>query len=145
MKRLSLVASVQPHFVASDFWIHDRVGRERARWAYPFKTLLEKGVTVASGSDCPIEQISPLLGIWAAVVRKDNVEERLNVEEALKTYTLNAAYASFDEKKKGTIEAGKHADLTMVSHDLTKIPPEKIRDVAVEMVIVDGKIVYSKR
>jgi len=145
MKRLSLVASVQPHFVVSDFWILDRVGRERARWAYPFKTLLEEGVTVASGSDCPIEQISPLLGIWAAVARKDNVEERLNVEEALKTYTLNAAYASFDEEKKGTIEAGKHADLTIVSHDLTKIPPEKIRDVAVEMVIVDGKIVYSKR
>lgn len=145
MKRLTLVASVQPHFVASDFWICDRVGRERARWAYPFKTLLDEGITVASGSDCPIEQISPLLGIWAAVTRKDNMEERLNVEEALKTYTMNAAYASFDEKKKGTIEAGKHADLTMVSHDLTKIPPEKIRDVAVEMVIVDGKIVYSKR
>jgi predicted amidohydrolase YtcJ len=73
------------------------------------------------------------------------VEERLNVEEALKTYTLSAAYASFDEEKRGTIEAGKQADLTIVSHDLTKIPPEKIRDVAVEMVIVDGKIVYSKR
>jgi predicted amidohydrolase YtcJ len=145
MKRLSLIASVQPHFVASDFWILDRVGSERARWAYSFKTLLDEGVTVASGSDCPIEKISPLLGIWAAVVRKDNVEERLNVEEALKTYTLNAAYASFDEEKKGTIETGKHADLTIVSHDLTKIPPEKIRDVAVEMVIVDGKIVYSKR
>ncbi|MGA3192882.1 MAG: amidohydrolase [Candidatus Bathyarchaeia archaeon] len=145
MKRLSLVASVQPHFVASDFWIFDRVGRERARWAYPFKTLLDEGVTVASGSDCPIEQISPLFGIWAAVVRNDNTEERLNVEEALKTYTVNAAYASFDEKKKGTIEAGKHADLTVLSHDLTKIPPEKIRDVGVEMVIVDGKIVYSKR
>jgi predicted amidohydrolase YtcJ len=144
MKRLSLVASVQPHFVASDFWICNRVGSERARWAYPFKTLLQEGVMVASGSDCPIESISPLLGIWAAVVRKDNVEQRLNVEEALKTYTVNAAYASFDEEKRGTIEAGKQADLTILSHDLTKIPREKIRDVAVEMVIVDGKVVYSQ-
>jgi predicted amidohydrolase YtcJ len=145
MRRMSLVASVQPHFVASDFWILDRVGRERARWAYPFKTLLKEGVTVASGSDCPIEQISPLLGIWAAVAREDNVEERLSVEEALETYTLNAAYASFDEEKKGTIEVGKLADLTILSDDPTKIPPEKIRDVAVEMVIVAGEVVHSKR
>jgi predicted amidohydrolase YtcJ len=144
MKRLNLVASVQPHFVASDFWILDRVGSQRARWSYPFKTLLEKGVTVASGSDCPIEQISPLLGVWAAVTRKDNVEERLSVEEALKTYTLNAAYASFDEEKNGTIEVGKLADLTILSDDPTKIPTEKIRDVAVEMVIVGGRVVYSK-
>jgi predicted amidohydrolase YtcJ len=144
MKRLSLVASVQPHFVASDFWILDRVGCERARWAYPFRTLLKEGVTVASGSDCPIEQISPLLGIWAAVAREDNVEERLSVEEALETYTLNAAYASFDEEKKGTIEVGKLADLTILSDDPTKIPPEKIRDVAVEMVIVGGEVVHPK-
>jgi predicted amidohydrolase YtcJ len=145
MKRLNIIASVQPHFVVSDFWALDRVGPERTRWAFPFKTLLNEGVCVSSGSDCPIEDISPLLGIWAAVTRKDNTEENLSVEEALKTYTLNAAYASFDEEKRGTIEAGKQADLTIVSHDLTKIPPEKIRDVAVEMVIVDGKIVYSKR
>jgi hypothetical protein len=107
--------------------------------------LLKEGVCVASGSDCPIEDISPLLGIWAAATRKDNVEERLSAEEALKTYTLNAAYASFDEDKKGTIEAGKLADLTILSDNPTKIPAEKIRDVKVEVVIVGGKVVYSRR
>jgi hypothetical protein len=145
MKRLNVIASVQPHFVVSDFWASDRVGPQRVRWAFPFKTLLKEGVCVASGSDCPIEDISPILGIWAAVTRKDNEDESLSVEEALKTYTLNAAYASFDEGKKGTIEPGKFADLTVLSHDPTKIPPEKIRDVVVEMVIVGGRVVYSKR
>jgi hypothetical protein len=144
MRKLGIVASVQPHFVISDFWTVDRVGPERAQWAYPFKTLIEKGVVVASGSDCPVELINPLLGVWAAVTRKDNVNENLSAEEALKTYTSNAAYTSFDEDKKGTIENGKLADLTVLSDDPTKIPPEKIRDISVEMVIVNGKVVYSK-
>jgi predicted amidohydrolase YtcJ len=144
MRKLGIVASVQPHFAISDFWTVDRVGPERAQLAYPFKTLIEKGVMVASGSDCPVERINPLLGVWAAVTRKDNVKESLSVEEALKTYTSNAAYASFDEDKKGTIENGKFADLTVLSDDPTKIPPDKIRDISVEMVIVNGKVAYSK-
>lgn len=144
MKRLAIVASVQPHFVISDFWTVDRVGRKRARWAYPFKTLMKQGVIVASGSDCPVELISPLLGVWAAVTRKDGTNENLTVEEALKTYTFNAAYASFDEQEKGRIENGKLADLTILSDDPTRIAPEKIREISVEMVIVNGKIVYSK-
>ena len=144
MKRLGLIASVQPHFVISDFWVVDRVGKDRARWVYPFKTLMQEGLIVASGSDCPVETINPLLGFWAAVARKSFAEESLTVEEALKTYTLNATYASFDEDKKGVIKAGKFADLTILSDDLVEIPPDKIRDVAVEMVLVDGKIVYAR-
>ncbi len=144
MKRLGLIASVQPHFIVSDFWIVDRVGVERARWVYPFKTLMKEGVVVASGSDCPVEPISPVLGIWAAVARKTFVEESLTVEEALKTYTLNAAYASFDEDKKGTIEVGKFADLTVLSEDPFNVPPERLRGVEVEMTIVGGEVVYKK-
>ncbi|MEM3770693.1 MAG: amidohydrolase [Candidatus Bathyarchaeia archaeon] len=144
MKRLGLIASVQPHFIVSDFWVVDRVGSERARWVYPFKTLLKTGVVVASGSDCPVEPINPLLGVWAAVARKRFGEENLTVEEALKTYTLNAAYASFDEARMGTIEVGKFADLTMLSDDPFKVAPDEIRNIRVEMTIVDGKIVYSR-
>jgi predicted amidohydrolase YtcJ len=140
MKRLGLVASVQPHFVVSDFWTVDRVGRGRA---YPLKTLVDEGLVVASGSDCPVEKMSPLLGVWAAVARKDFAEESLSVEEALKTYTLNAAYASFDERKKGTLEAGKFADFTILSGDLFSVQPKDIKGVAVEMTVVDGKIVYD--
>lgn len=99
---------------------------------------------VASGSDCPVELINPLLGVWAAADRKDCSKEKFTVEEALRSYSLNAAYASFDEDKKGTIESGKCADFTVLSDDLTRVAPDKIRDVAIEMVIVNGKIVYSR-
>jgi len=145
MKRLSLIASVQPHFIVSDFWVADRVGNARARWVYPFKTLMHEGLVVASGSDCPVEPINPLLGVWAAVARKGSAKESLTLEEALRTYTLNAAYASFDENKKGTIEVGKFADLTILSDDLDTVQPEKIKDMAVEMVLVNGEIVYARQ
>jgi hypothetical protein len=144
MKRLDLIASVQPHFVFSDFWATDRVGKKRARWVYPFKSLLKEGLVVVSSSDCPVEPIDPVLGVWAAVARKSFPEESLTVEEALKTYSLNSAYASFDEDKRGTIEVGKLADFTILSEDLFKIKPDEIRNVKVEMTIVDGKIVYSR-
>jgi len=142
MKRLNLIASVQPHFIASDFWVVDRVGKPKARWVYPFKTLMHEGLTVTSGSDCPVEPINPLLGIWAAVARKSFTGESLTVEEALKTYTSNAAYASFEESKKGTIEIGKFADLTILSDNLFNISPDDIKKAAVEMTLVDGRVRY---
>jgi predicted amidohydrolase YtcJ len=145
MARLKLIASIQPHFIVSDLWIVDRVGNERARWVYPFKTFIKEGLTVISGSDCPVEPISPILGIWAAVARKNFPEEKLSVEEALRAHTLNAAYASYDENKRGTIESGKLADMTVLSDDLFDIPPDDIRNVKVEMTIVDGKIVYASK
>jgi hypothetical protein len=142
MKNLNLTASVQPHFVVSDFWLVDRLGKERARWTYPFKTLMKKGVVVTSGSDGPIEPISPLLGIWAAAATRSS-NENLTVKEALETYTLNAAYSSFDDDKKGTIEVGKLADLTVLSDDLLSTQPDMIKKVAVEMTAVNGKVVYA--
>jgi hypothetical protein len=145
MRRFGLIASVQPHFVVSDFWVFQRVGEKRGRWVYPFKTLMHEGIVVASGSDSPVEPINPLLGIWAAVVKANFAEERLTLDEAIRTYTLNAAYASFEENLKGSIEAGKLADLTVLSENLDKIPPEKIRDAGVEMTIVGGKIVYERQ
>ncbi|MEM3459147.1 MAG: amidohydrolase [Candidatus Bathyarchaeia archaeon] len=145
MKRLGLIASVQPHFVVSDFWVVDRVGNVRARWVYPLKTLMKEGLTVVAGSDCPVEPISPLLGVWAAVARKSFPEEKLSVEEALRVYTVNAAFASFDEDKRGLIAVGKFADLVVLSDDLFDISPEEIRNVKVEMVIVSGKVVYARK
>jgi len=92
-----------------------------------------------------VEPISPILGIWAATTRKDHLEERLTAEEALKTYTLNAAYASFDEDKRGTIEAGKLADLTMLSDDPLAVAADRIKQIKVDMTIVGGKIVYARK
>jgi len=145
LTRLGLIACVQPHFVVSDFWVEARLGPDRARWTYPFKTLIESGVLIAGGSDCPVEPISPLLGVYALVARESFPEERVSVEEALRVYTLNGAYASFEENVKGSIETGKLADFTVLSHNPLTIKPEKIKDIRVEMTIVGGKIVYSRR
>jgi predicted amidohydrolase YtcJ len=141
MKELNVIASVQPHFVVSDFWVENRLGKARGRWAYAFKTLIEKGVLVAGGSDCPVEPINPLLGIYAAVSREISPQERISVEKALLVYTINAAYACFEEKIKGSIEVGKLADLAVLSDDIRKIEPSKIKDVGVEMTILGGEIV----
>jgi len=144
MKKLGVMATVQPHFVISDFWVVDRVGLKRARWVYPFKTLIQKSVLIAGSSDCPVEPISPLLGIYAAVARKAFADEGISVDEALCLYTVNAAYASFEENIKGSIEVGKLADFVVLSHDPCKVLPDKIRDIEVEMTIVGGKMMYAK-
>jgi predicted amidohydrolase YtcJ len=91
-----------------------------------------------------VEPINPLLGIWAAVTRKRFPEENLTMEEAVKTYTLNAAHASFDENRKGTIEVGKFGDLTILSGRLDVVSPERIKDISVQTVLVDGKVVYAR-
>ncbi len=143
IRTLGVIVCIQPHFVVSDFWVPKRLGPERARWVYAFKSLMRNGVLLASSSDAPIELLSPLLGIWAAVTKHRLPEERLSVEEALRTYTINAAYFSFEEAVKGSIEVGKYADLTVLSHNPMKVEPSEIKDIEVEMTIVDGKIVYS--
>jgi len=144
MKRLGLVVSVQPHFVVSDFWLVERLGGERMRWVYPFRTLVREGLVLVSGSDCPVDPINPLLGVWAAMLGRDFADESLTVEEVLRTYTANAAFASFDENRKGTVEVGKFADLTVFSGDLFRVSPDRIRDVKVEMTVVGGRVVYRR-
>jgi predicted amidohydrolase YtcJ len=105
---------------------------------------MHEGVLITGSSDCPVELISPLLGIYAAVIRKENPEERITVNEALYMYTINAAFASFEEDAKGSIEVDKLADLTVLSQDPEKIAPEEIKNIEVEMTIVDGQIAYEK-
>jgi predicted amidohydrolase YtcJ len=144
LKSLGLIASVQPHFVVSDFWVEARLGSARAKWTHPFKTLIENDVLITGGSDCPVELIDPLLGVYALVAREFFPEERVSVEEALKVYTLNAAYASFEENVKGSIEPGKLADFAVLSHDPLAVNPKKIKNIHVEMTIVGGKTVFSK-
>jgi len=142
LKKLEVIASIQPHFIISDFWVVDRVGPTRAQWVYPFKTLLQEGIGAAGGSDCPVEPINPLLGIYAAVAREAFPEERITVDDALRLYTVNAAYASFEENVKGSIEAGKLADLVVLSHDPRTVPSSKIKDIRVETTIIGGRVVY---
>jgi hypothetical protein len=144
MKRANVIASVQPHFIVSDFWVVDRVGVERARWVYPFRILITEGIKVTGGSDFPVDPMDPLLGMWAAVAERSFPEERLTVDEALQLYTIDAAFASFEESTKGSIESGKLADLVILSRDPHEVSPENIEDIEVEMTILGGKVVYAK-
>ncbi len=146
VKRLraqNVVVSVQPKMVPTEFEVWsatEHLGVERAKWLHPFKTLIKEGIKVAGGSDCPMEPLNPLLGIQDAVMRESYPEQRLTVEEALRMYTLDAAYCSSEENVKGSIEEGKLADLTVLASDPMAVEEGKIKDIAVTMVIVDGKI-----
>ncbi|WP_407268874.1 amidohydrolase [Radiobacillus sp. PE A8.2] len=152
LQSLDVVLDIQPTFVASDFpWIIDRIGLERAVLSYPWKTFLSRGIACAAGSDAPIEQINPLLGIEAAVLRKSsmdgksyNKQECLSVYEAISLYTKGSAYIIGEENHRGIIAPGFTADFTVFNQDLFKIKPEKIVDTKIVMTVVDEQIVYDK-
>lgn len=146
MKSLGVVISIQPYLIFSEFAIWsalNRLGYDRARWLYPLRTLIDSGIIVAAGSDCPMEPLNPFVQMKAAVARSFFPEEKITIKEALQMFTINAAYVSFEEDVKGSIERGKLADLTVLSENPMDIPPEKLDNIKVEMTIVDGKIVYQ--
>jgi predicted amidohydrolase YtcJ len=147
IKDLGVIVSVQPKCVISEFAVWsavERLGSERARLLYPLKTLIKNGIRIIGGSDCPMEPLSPMQGIQAAVTRQYYPEEQITIDEALQMYTVNPAYSSFEDSTKGSIEKGKLADLTVLSDDPTTVPPNKIGDITVNLTIVGGKIVYQK-
>jgi predicted amidohydrolase YtcJ len=148
MKKQKVIVSVQPRVIASEFSVWsatEHLGAERAKWLYPVKTLLKEGIRIVGGSDCPMEPLSPLLGVQTVVTRETVPEERVTIGEALRMYTVDAAYSSNEENKKGSVETGKLADLTVLSDDPKKVSPNKIAKIAVEMTIVGGRVSYSKQ
>ena len=147
MKNNSVIVSVQPCVMDSEFRVwsaSERLGPKRARWLYPLKSLISSGIKVIGGSDCPMEPLNPLLGIQAVVAREFVPDERVTVEDALRFYTVDAAYAFSEENLKGSIEENKYADLTVLSNDLLTAEVNEIAKIEVEMTIVKGKVVYSK-
>ena len=154
MQELKVIATVQPVFVRSDWSVCEkRVGKMRGNLSYAWKTLLDTGVKVVGSSDAPIEPFDPLYGIYTAVCRKDfdenpekgwHPQEKLNIMEALKLFTVNAAFASFEEDIKGSLKPGKLADFIILSDDITEIKSEKIKDIDVLRTYVGGREVYKK-
>jgi predicted amidohydrolase YtcJ len=152
--RMNIIASVQPYHAIDDGrWAEKKIGKERAQRTYAFKSFLDSGVRIACGSDWYVAPLSPILGIYAAVTRRTldgrnpdgwYPEQKLSLEEVIKGYTLDAAYAEFSEDIKGSIEEGKLADIVVISQDLFQIPPENIADTEVLMTVLNGKIVYRK-
>ena len=155
---LDIIAEVQPYHTSDDMrWMEERIGRDRSRGAYAFRRLWDSGATVSFGSDSPGTNASryflnPMLGIYAAVTRKTLSgqpeggwfpDERLSVEEAIRAYTLNTAYAGFEEEFKGSITVDKLADLVVLSDDALTIDPDRLKDITVTTTIVGGDIVYE--
>jgi hypothetical protein len=151
--RLRVIASVQPYHAIDDGrWAEQKIGRERARRTYAFQSLIESGAVLACGSDWTVAPLDPLTGIYAAVTRQTLdgknpegwiPEQKISLEEAVKGYTLNAAFAEFAEHLKGSLEEGKLADAVILDQNLFEISSEKIPDTKVVMTVLDGKIIFK--
>ncbi len=149
-----VIADIQPSFIPSDYILVDRhLGPKRAAWTYRWRDFIDRGIRLAGGSDCPVENYEPLEGIHAAVTRQDrngnppggwNPAQCLELGEALYIYTMGSAYCTFEENEKGSIAEGKLADLVALSDDITAIDPPRIADLKVDLSVVGGKIVYRR-
>ena len=152
--RLGAIASAQPYHAIDDGrWAEKRIGHERCKTTYAFKTFLDHGVHLSFGSDWTVAPLNPILGIYAAVTRRTTdgahpdgwfPEQKISVKEAIECYTINNAYAAFEEDEKGSITPGKLADFVLLSDNILTIDPVQIEHVTVEQTIVGGKTVYEK-
>jgi len=157
-KKYSVLASMQATHATSDMlWAGTRVGPERIRGGYAWQTMLRLGVHVPNGSDFPVESPNPLWGFYAAITRQKQdgtyganqaggwfPDQRMSRDEALRNWTIEGAYAAFEEKRKGSIEPGKMADFVMLSGDIMAIPPADILKTRVTMTVTGGKIVWRE-
>jgi hypothetical protein len=152
LKETGVVVVTQPCFLYySGARYLETVPPSQLRWLYPVGSLLGRGIKVAAGSDSPVAPPIPLIGIYTAVTRKVDTGEVVSPREgvspwqALEMYTINAAYASFEERIKGTLAPGKLADLVLLSDDPTRLPPEEIKEIQVLLTLIGGKVVWEKR
>ncbi len=151
---LGVIPSMQPYHAIDDGrWAEKVIGPERAKTTYAFRSLEDTHARLAFGSDWPVAPATPLEGIYAAVTRRtlDDKhpngwvpQQKISVEDALRAYTTGAAYATFEEKEKGSLALGKLADVVIIDRNLTKIPAASIRDAKIEYTIVGGRVVYDR-
>ncbi|MDQ6872473.1 MAG: amidohydrolase [Gemmatimonadota bacterium] len=152
--QLGVIPSMQPYHAIDDGrWAEKVIGPERTRTTYAFRSLRDSGARLAFGSDWFVAPATPLEGIYAAVTRRtlDDKhpdgwipEQKIGVEDALRAYTSAGAYASFEEGEKGTLARGKLADVVIIDRDLTRIPPETIREARIMYTIVGGRVVFDR-
>jgi len=152
-KQLKVIASMQPNHLLTDMnWAMDRLGPKRAATSYAWAEFLKKGVTLAFGTDYPVEPVTPFRGLYAAVTRKSedgkkeySPEQKLTMEQAIAAYTTGSAFAEFTEKEKGTLAPGMLADFVVLDRDVTAVAPERVLATKVLRTVVGGKTVYETR
>jgi predicted amidohydrolase YtcJ len=152
---LKVVASMQPYHAIDDGrFAERRIGPERIKTTYAFKTLLDRGVRLAFGTDWAVAPLNPLLGLYAATTRATLdgkhpggwvPEQKISIEQAVTAYTAGSAFAEFQDREKGTLARGKLADLVILSEDIFTIPSERLKDVQVLATIVGGKVVHQRQ
>ena len=152
---LGVIPSMQPtHCITDKRFAEKRIGTERSRWAYAWKSLADSGAKLAFGTDYSVEPLNPMEGLYASVTRKDRKGEegdgwfpmeKITMEKAIEYYTLGAAYAQFMEDRKGKIREGYLADITILSENIFNTPEKMIMSVKADYTIVDGKIVYERK
>jgi predicted amidohydrolase YtcJ len=152
---LKVVASMQPYHAIDDGrFAERRIGPERIKTTYAFKTLLDKGVRLAFGTDWAVAPLNPMLGLYAATTRATLdgknpggwvPEQKISIEQAVTAYTAGSAFAEFQERDKGTLARGKLADLVILSEDIFSIPPERLKDVQVLTTVMGGKVVHQRQ
>ena len=150
-----IIPSVQPTHATSDmYWLNDRIGPKRAKNAYAYKKLLEKSGIIAFGTDFPVEDISPIMTFYSAVVRKDisgypeggfQIENALGRLDAILAMTISGAYANFEEDEKGSIEIGKFADFIILDNDLIESAESKIPYTNIVATFINGELVFNRR
>ena len=151
--RDKVIASMQPYHAIDDGrWAEKRIGPERAKTTYAFRSLLDSGAMLAFGTDWTVAPLDPMLSIYAAVTRRTLdgknpkgwiPEQKISVEEAVRAYTVGSAFAEFQENEKGTIAPGKLADIVILARDIFKIDPKEIEKVKVVTTIMDGRVIYE--
>lgn len=152
VSKLPVICDVQPQFITSDFpWVEDKVGSERARYLYPFKSMLERNIIIGGGSDAPIEIPNPILGIHAAVNRQSYgqdgayfIEEALSVFDAIGLYTTQASKIAQTTERTGLIKAGYEADFTVLNKNPFEIDKKELATIQATKTVVNGKIVYER-
>ena len=152
-KELKVIASMQPSHVLTDMrWAQDRLGPKRAATSYAWSSFLNKGVTVAFGTDYPVEPVTPFRGLYAAVTRKSEngrqeyfPAQKLTMDQAIAAYTTGSAFAEFEEKEKGKLVPGMLADFVVLDHDVTAASPEKVIATRVVRTVMGGKTVYEMK
>jgi predicted amidohydrolase YtcJ len=152
--QLKVIASMQPSHETSDMrWAGARLGPDRSKGAYAWASLQKSGARLAFGTDYPVEPINPMRGLYACVTRELpdggpagawQPQEKISLDDCIRAYTSGAAYAQFEEGKKGELKAGEYADFIVLSNDLTKIPPQQITKTTVLLTVVGGRTVYAQ-
>jgi len=150
---LGVIASVQPYHAIDDGrWAEKRIGHERCKTTYAFRSLLDHGVKLAFGSDWTVAPLNPILGLYAAVTRATLdgknpdgwfPEQKISLPEAIEAFTMGSAYAEFRENEKGSLTPGKLADVVVLDSDLFALPPAQLKNAHVRTTITNGKIVYQ--